>query len=79
MLGIETICHIFNNYTLHTSKKLDFQSFNEARLIKMKAQRSKNLSKSDLEKVSYLKNNMNSKRKIFTYDTTKSQIIIDPN
>jgi len=74
--GINTICSIFNNYPLHTSKKLDFQDFYKALLIRNK---DKNMSDTNIEKILYLKNNMNSKRKIFTYDTTKSQIIIDPN
>lgn len=74
--GINIICSIFNNYPLHTSKKLDFKDFYEALLIKTK---NKNLSDSNMEKILYLKNNMNSKREIFTYDTTKSQIIINPN
>lgn len=74
--GISTICSIFKNYPLHTSKKLDFQDFNEAMLIRTK---NKNLSYSSLEKILHLKNSMNSKREIFTYDTTKSQIIINPN
>lgn len=74
--GINTICSIFNHYPLHTSKKLDFQDFYEALLIRNK---NKNLSDTQIERILYLKNNMNSKREIFTYDTTKSQIIINPN
>jgi LAGLIDADG endonuclease len=74
--GINTICSIFNNYSLHTSKKLDFKDFYEALLIKTKNQ---NLSDINLERILYLKNNMNKKRVIFSYDTTKSQIIINPN
>jgi hypothetical protein len=73
--GITTICSIFNKYPLHTSKKLDFDNFNEALLIKTK---NKNLSDTNIEKILLLKNNMNSKREIFTYNTT-SQIIIDPD
>ena len=34
--GINTICSIFNTYPLHTSKKLDFQDFYEAYLIRSK-------------------------------------------
>jgi hypothetical protein len=75
-LGINTICSIFNHYPLHTSKKLDFNDFYEALLIRNK---NKNLSNTHIERILYLKNNMNSKREIFTYDTTKSQIIINPN
>jgi hypothetical protein len=74
--GINTICSIFNNYPLHTSKNLDFQDFYQALLIRNKE---KNLSDANLERIFLLKNNMNSKREIFTYDTTKSQIIINPN
>lgn len=74
--GINTICSIFNNYPLHTSKNLDFKDFYKALLIRNK---NKNISVANLEKILYLKNSMNSKREIFTYDTTKSQIIIDPN
>lgn len=78
--GISTICSIFNNYPLHTSKKLDFNNFYEVLLIKTK---NKNLSvgcaPANMERILFLKNNMNSKREIFTYDTTKSQIIINPN
>lgn len=74
--GINTISSIFNHYPLHTSKKLDFQDFYEALLIRNK---NKNLSDTQIERILSLKNNMNSKREIFTYDTTKSQIIINPN
>ena len=74
--GINRICSIFNNYPLHTSKKLDFQDFYKALFIRNKE---KNLSQANLERILFIKNNMNSKRVIFTYDTTKSQIIINPN
>ena len=74
--GINTICSIFNDYPLHTSKKLDFKDFYEALLIRNK---NKNLSNTHIERILSLKNNMNSKREIFTYETTKSQIIINPN
>lgn len=69
------ICFIFKNYPLHTSKKLDFENFYEALCIKSK----KNLSDVDKERIIFLKNSMNTKREIFTYNTKKSQIIIDPN
>jgi hypothetical protein len=36
-------------------------------------------SNADLERIMYLKDTMNTKREIFTYNTTESQIIIDPN
>ena len=74
--GINTICSIFNNYPLYTSKNLDFQDFYKALLIRNKY---KNLSDANLERILLLKNNMNSKREIFRYETTKSQIIINPN
>lgn len=74
--GINTICSIFNHYPLHTSKKLDFKDFSKALLIRSK---NKILSDTQIEIILSLKNNMNSKREIFTYDTTKSQIIINPN
>ena len=76
ILGINRICSIFNNYPLHTSKKLDFQDFYEALLIRTKE---KFISPANLEKILCLKNGMNYKREIFTYNITKSQIIIDPN
>lgn len=69
------ICYIFKSFPLHTSKRLDFENFYEAVLIKEK----KNLSNADVERIIYLKGNMNSKREIFTYNITESQIIINPN
>ena len=69
------ICPIFNRFPLHTSKKLNFNSFFEAVLIKDK----KELSKGDISRIISLKNTMNTKRVVFTYNTTKSQIIINPN
>lgn len=32
-----------------------------------------------MEKIRSLKNSMNSKREVFTYSTSESQIIINPN
>jgi hypothetical protein len=69
------ICVIFNNFPLHTSKKLDFKDFYEAVLIKNK----RNLSNIELNKILSLKKGMNSKRENFTSFNTKSQIIINPN
>ncbi len=71
------ICPILNSFLLHTSKNLDFSDFNKVVLIKdyMK----KNLSDTEMERILSLKNGMNSKRKIFTYQVTNSQIIINPN
>jgi hypothetical protein len=69
------ICPIFNVFPLHTSKRLDFENFFEAVFIKDK----KKLSNTDMSKIVSLKHTMNTKREIFTYNTTKSQIIINPN
>lgn len=69
------ICPIFNAFPLHTSKKLDFENFSQAVFIKD----NKKLSDTDMSKIVSLKNTMNTKREIFTYNTTKSQIIINPN
>jgi len=62
---------------LHTSKRLDFEDFNKAVFIKDHI--NKNLSDADMEKIVSLKNGMNSNRKLFTFQTTKSQIIINPS
>lgn len=75
-LNINKLCDIFKQYPLHTSKKLDFISFNEVFIIKAK---NKVLSETDIAKIISIKNSMNSKREVFTYDTSKSQIIINPN
>jgi len=69
------ICPIFNAFPLHTSKRLDFENFSQAVFIKD----NQKLSNTDISKIVSLKNTMNSKREIFTYNTTKSQIIINPN
>jgi hypothetical protein len=69
------ICPIFNAYPLHTSKRLDFENFFQAVLIKD----NKKLSNTDMSNIVSLKNTMNTKREIFTYNITKSQIIINPN
>jgi hypothetical protein len=69
------ICPIFNAFPLHTSKRLDFENFSQAVFIKD----NKKLSNTDMSKIVSLKNIMNTKREIFTYNTTKSQIIINPN
>ena len=69
------ICPIFNAFPLHTSKRLDFENFSQAVFIKD----NKKLSDIDMSKIVSLKNTMNTKREIFTYNTTKSQIIINPN
>jgi hypothetical protein len=69
------ICPIFNAFPLHTSKRLDFENFSQAVFIKD----NKKLSNTDMSKIVSFKNTMNTKREIFTYNTTKSQIIINPN
>jgi hypothetical protein len=69
------ICPIFRSFPLHTSKRLDFENFFEAILIKDKIK----LSNTDMSKIVSLKDTMNTKREIFTYNTTNSQIIINPN
>jgi len=69
------ICSIFKSFPLHTSKRLDFEDFYEAVLIKDK----KNLSNADMERIKSLKDSMNLKREIFTHNITESQIIINPN
>lgn len=69
------ICPIFNAFPLRTSKRLDFENFSQAVFIKD----NQKLSNSDISKIVSLKNTMNTKREIFTYNTTKSQIIINPN
>jgi hypothetical protein len=70
------ICPIFKAFPLHTSKRLDFENFFQAVFIK---DNKKKLSNTDMSKIVSLKNTMNTKREIFTYNTTKSQIIINPN
>ncbi|CBX89978.1 hypothetical protein LEMA_P123960.1 [Plenodomus lingam JN3] len=69
------ICPIFNAFPLHTSKRLDFENFSQAVFIKD----NKQLSDAGMSKIVSLKNTMNTKREIFTYNTTKPQIIINPN
>ena len=71
------ICPLFKAFPLHTSKKLDFEDFYKAVLIK--DQIKKDLSDSEREKILAIKNGMNSKREIFTYELSNSQIIINPN
>jgi len=75
-LNINKLCDIFLHYPLHTSKKLDFISFYEVSLIRAT---NKVLSDVDMQKIVSIKNSMNSKREIFTYSTSESQIIINPN
>lgn len=71
------ICPLFNSFHLHTSKRLDFEDFNEAVLIKDYIK--KNISDVEMARIISLKNGLNSKREIFTYQVRNSQIIINPN
>ena len=73
--GLELLCNIFKKFPLHTAKKLDFEDFHQAFLIRKKGK----VSDKDLKKIENLKSNMNSNRKVFSYDLTNSQIMIDPN
>jgi len=70
----DIICPIYIEFPLLTSKKLDFQDFYKAVLIKNK----KILSKADKEKIIFLKNGMNSQREIFKSISINSQINISP-
>lgn len=74
----DVICPIFLSFPLHTSKKLDFQDFYTAILIKEKSNNG-NLSDSEKEKILSLKDGMNSGRTVFKYETTRPQITINPN
>jgi len=71
------ICPLFKAFPLHTSKKLDFEDFCRAVLIKDHIK--KNLSDAEREIIRSIKNAMNSKRDKFTYQLSNSQIIIHPN
>jgi len=54
-LNINKLCDIFKQYPLHTSKKLDFISFNEVVIIKAN---NKVLSETDIAKIISIKNSM---------------------
>jgi hypothetical protein len=71
------ICPIFNIFPLHTSKKLDFEDFKEAVLIK--DFKKKFLSEYEINRIKSIKNGMNLNRKIFTYGIKNSQVKINPN
>lgn len=73
----DILCPIFLNFPLHTTKKLDFQDFYSAILIKAKSKNG-NLSDSDKVKILSIKSGMNSGRMVFKYDTGP-QITINPN
>ena len=56
----DIICPIFVQFPLLTSKKLDFQDFHKAVLIKNKNHLSPHMRESDKNKIILLKNGMNS-------------------
>ena len=56
----DIICPIFVQFPLLTSKKLDFQDFHKAVLIKNKNHLSPHMGESDKNKIILLKNGMNS-------------------
>jgi hypothetical protein len=70
------ICEIFKEFPLLTSKRLDFEDFYEAVLMKKDHHK---LSDAKKERVINLKNGMNTQRKNYTYSITESQIKINPN
>lgn len=70
----DVICPIFIQFPLLTSKRLDFQDFHKAVLIKNKNY----LSDTDKERIISLKNGMNSKREIFRSFSINSQINVNP-
>lgn len=69
----DVICPIFLQFPLLTSKRLDFQDFHKAVLIKNK----NHLSNTDKNRIIFLKNGMNSKREIFTNFSINSQINVN--
>lgn len=74
----DVLCPIFFQFPLHTTKKLDFQDFYSAILIKAKSN-SGNLSNSDKEKILSIKDGMNLGRKVFKHEISGPQITINPN
>lgn len=72
----DVICPIFVQFPLLTSKRLDFQDFHKAVLIKNK--NLKFLSDANKERIISLKNGMNSKREIFTSFSINSKINVNP-
>ena len=69
---------IFINFPLQTSKKLDFEDFYAAILIKAKSTNG-NLSVSYKAKVLSIKDGMNMGRTIFKCENIGPQIVINPN
>ena len=74
----DVLCPIFKNFPLHTSKKLDYEDFYKAILIKAKSKNG-NVSESDKEIILSIKDGMNLGRTVFKYDTTGPQIKINPH
>ena len=74
----DVLCPIFIQFPLHTTKKLDFEDFYSAILIKAKSNNG-NLSNSNKEKILSIKDGMNLGRMVFKYETTGPQITINPN
>jgi hypothetical protein len=68
----DVICPIFVQFPLLTCKRLDFQDFYKAVLIKNK----NHLSHADKNRIILLKNGMNSNREIFTNFSINSQISV---
>ena len=73
----DIICPIFVQFPLLTSKKLDFQDFYKAVLIKNKNKT--HLSDTNKNKIILLKNGMNSNRETFTEFSINSQINVNPD
>ena len=73
----DIICPIFVQFPLLTSKKLDFQDFHKAVLIKNKNKN--HLSDADKNKIILLKTGMNSNREKFTDFSINSQINVKPD
>lgn len=69
------ICYIFNNYPLHTNKKLDFRDFYKAVLIKND---NRSLSNIEKENILSIKNNMNRKRTLDKTNNTDLDASIHP-
>ena len=67
------LCPLFVQFPLLTSKKLDFQDFHKAVLIKNK----NHLSDADKNRIILLKNGMNSNREKFTDFSINSQINVN--
>jgi len=70
----DVVCPIFIKFPLLTSKRLDFEDFYKAVLIKNKT----NYSAIDKNKIISFKNGMNSKRELFKSTSINSQINVSP-